>query len=331
MFEGKPSQRPMACGLRAESSAFSGDATVRTNFYVATQYGCAVLLNKDTFEPNFLCVQLLVLCKLRYATWVVEGMVVVGKFRRAPDKSCPHFTIANIRINNECAKRRSVSIALLLLIRDLCLKVGVVLTGDFNNCALRKLPLGCSESQRRISLVEAASGSVRVLRRTLGVTPLWRPGAVLHGHQWPECCGFVVLPGSQNEWLIMKHGSFDIKPAEVGFRSTDQTCNYDQWLHLKNARPKRRRDGRLKLPTSQLIDTFASPSPPHPFLPSHLVQPALHLWGGGGGGGRTSQSSLFFVTVCDPSICPGFPSCCRPSVRAPGVRPSSCFCSVVNR
>ena len=37
------------------------------------------------------------------------------------------------------------------------------------------------------------------------------------------------------------------------------------------------------------------------------------------------SDSLFFVTVRDPSICPGFQSCCFLSVRAaPGVRHSSC-------
>ena len=210
----------------------------------------------------------------------------------------------------------------------------VVLTGDFNNCALRKLPLGCSESQRRISLVEAASGSVRVLRRTLGVTPLWRPGAVLHGHQWPECCGFVVLPGSQNEWLIMKHGSFDIKPAEVGFRSTDQTCNYDQWLHLKNARPKRRRDASPADSNSRRRSSLIRlhlPPPPHPFLPSHLVQPALALVGRGGGEEGLPKAASFLSPCVTRQSVLAFHLVCRPSVRAPGVRPSSCFCSVVNR
>ena len=63
-------------------------------------------------------------------------MVVTGKFRRAPDRSDSFFTVANVHVINESAKRRSVCIALLLLIRDVCLKFGaVVLTGDFNNGA----------------------------------------------------------------------------------------------------------------------------------------------------------------------------------------------------
>ena len=60
-------------------------------------------------------------------------------FRRLPDQSCSYFTVANIHINNECAKRRSVCIALLLLIRNLCMKLGAVfVTGDFNEGAERE-------------------------------------------------------------------------------------------------------------------------------------------------------------------------------------------------
>ena len=62
-------------------------------------------------------------------------MVVAGEFRGAPDPSCSYFTVANIHITNESAKRRSVCIALLLLIRELG---AVVRTGDFNKGAERR-------------------------------------------------------------------------------------------------------------------------------------------------------------------------------------------------
>ena len=69
-----------------------------------------------------------------------RAWLLLASSARVPDKSCPYFTVANVHINNECAKRRSVCIALLLLIRDLCLKLGgVVLTGDFNKTAEREL------------------------------------------------------------------------------------------------------------------------------------------------------------------------------------------------
>ena len=66
-----------------------------------------------------------------------------------PDPSCSHFTIANVHINNECAKRGSVCIA-----RDLCLEFGaVVLTSDIKG-AERELHF----------LLVAPTGSVGLLR-----------------------------------------------------------------------------------------------------------------------------------------------------------------------
>ena len=70
-------------------------------------------------------------------------MVATGKCRRPLDPACQCFTAVNVHINNDCARRRSVCIALLLLVRDLRLRLGVVLlTGDFNKGAERELPPG---------------------------------------------------------------------------------------------------------------------------------------------------------------------------------------------
>ena len=82
-----------------------------------------------------------------------EGIVVTGKFRRAPDPSCSYFTVANIHTHSECAGRRTVCIALLLLVRDLCLKLGeVILPSDFNKGAQRDAAASGSMDQRRESL-----------------------------------------------------------------------------------------------------------------------------------------------------------------------------------
>ena len=68
--------------------------------------------------------------------------------------------------------RRSVCIALLLLIRDLCIKLGaVLLTGDFNNVVEQETPSG--DGERRTSPLEAAFSYANVPWLTLGVTPLW--------------------------------------------------------------------------------------------------------------------------------------------------------------
>ena len=91
-----------------EGAGFDIVRSLKENFHVITWHHCAVFLNKDTFEREHTCTPIQVPCTLKYSSCAVEGMVVTGKFRKAPDPSCSYLTVANIHINNECAKRRSV-------------------------------------------------------------------------------------------------------------------------------------------------------------------------------------------------------------------------------
>ena len=98
-----------------EGRGFVTDRSLAENFHVITKHHCAVLLNKDPFDSGYMCTAIQVPCTHRYSSWALEGMVVTGKFRRPPDPAFQCFTVANVQINSECAKRRSVYIALLLL------------------------------------------------------------------------------------------------------------------------------------------------------------------------------------------------------------------------
>ena len=89
------------------------------------------------------------------------------------------------------------------------------------------LPSG-SGDQRRISPLEAAFSYANVPWATSGVTPLWSPGGEPHGNVWPGCCGFVILPESQNQWFIMRQSSFNVIPAATGLKPTDQTWHYSE-------------------------------------------------------------------------------------------------------
>ena len=170
-------------------------------------------------------------------------MVVTVKFRRASDPSCFYFTVPNVHINNGCARRRSVCIALLLLVLDFCMNLGaVILTGDFHKGAERVLASSAPTAWRRISPLESAFNCVTTPWPTSGVTPLWGTGGEPHGNMWPECCGFVVLPESQNQWLIMRHESINAVPTTIGLKTTDRTWHHEQWLHLKFSSRKRRRN-----------------------------------------------------------------------------------------
>ena len=50
---------------------------------------------------------------------------------------------------------------------------------------------------------------------------------------------------SLSQWLLLRHGSINVVPAAIGLRATDQTWHNEQWLHLKFAARKRRRDVSL--------------------------------------------------------------------------------------
>ena len=51
--------------------------------------------------------------------------------------------------------------------------------------------------------------------------------------------GLFVLPESQSQWLIVRHGSINVVPASVGLKTTDQTCHYEQWLCGPQAQERR--------------------------------------------------------------------------------------------
>ena len=130
-------------------------------------------------------------------------------------------------------------IALLLLVRDLCLKLGaVVLTRDFIKGAERELLSRGADDQRPISPLDAAFSFAAVPWATSGVTPLWRPAArakAISGRS-------AMLPDTQNQWLVMRHGSFNVVTASIGLKPTDQAWHYKQWMHLKLADRNRRGD-----------------------------------------------------------------------------------------
>ena len=92
---------------------------------------------------------------------------------------------------------------------------------------------------------DVAFNHVSNRRLTLGVSPLWGPGAEPHGHKWPDCCSCVVLPDLQCQWLVTRHGSIDVVPANIGLGPEDKTWHYEQWPHFKFAGRKRRRDATL--------------------------------------------------------------------------------------
>ena len=171
-------------------------------------------------------------------------MVLTRRFRRAPDQSCSYFTVVNIHINNECTKRSSVCTALLLLIRDLCMKLGaVILTGDFNRAGERKTLPG-DFGERWISPLEAAFSHAEIPRPTFcGVTPL--SGSRRRTQRWKHGLLVVVFSSFQTRKIIglFYALSINVVLAVNGLRATDAIWHSEHLLHLKFAwRKKRGRD-----------------------------------------------------------------------------------------
>ena len=119
-----------------EGAGFAGDRTLAHNFHVVIEHLCAVLLNEDTLEDDFTCTpsrdtftctlvscvtvtshlrtlpqgpsvssKTVFSCAHRYSTWALDGMVVTGQFWRPLDPACQYFTVDNIHLCSECAKR----------------------------------------------------------------------------------------------------------------------------------------------------------------------------------------------------------------------------------
>ena len=70
----------------------------------------------------------------------------------------------------------------------------------------------------RTSPLEAAISHANISWPTVGVASLLSPGGEPNGGKWPECCGFVVLPESQPQWLIVRHGSINVVPVAIGLK-----------------------------------------------------------------------------------------------------------------
>ena len=161
-------------------------------------------------------------------------MVVTSKFRRAPDTACSFFTIANIHINNVCAKHRSVCISLLLLIRD-CSSVQSRLpatsTRPSSGSSQLENPMDNAVSRRLTwpSITSAPRGRHSACRpcgapvQSLTATSVLTVAALL--------CSRPAVP-------VVDHAP----RANIGLGPEDKTWHCEQWLPIKFAGLKRRRD-----------------------------------------------------------------------------------------
>ena len=111
---------------------------------------------------------------------------------------------------------RSVCIALLPLLRDLCFHTKAL----FCSLAIStKLPLvihlsGATNYNADRHRWKLLSATHPCLGRLTASPPLKVPSAEPDGASWPEYCGFVKMPHTQDRRLTKRHGSFELNPAE---------------------------------------------------------------------------------------------------------------------
>ena len=88
-------------------------------------------------------------------------------------------------------------------------------------------------------LLEARASDLKAFKINLTVPTRKRPATPCSSCSLaPHRCGmdrrfffFCQTSNSQEEWLILKHGAFEIDRKELGMSSKDQTSHNETWIH----------------------------------------------------------------------------------------------------
>ena len=163
----------------------------------------AILLNKDTFEPE----PVVLTFKADSTSKGILGTVlftVRGFLRRPSLSGSPTVTFCSVHIHNVVAKKRDASTELLHG-KMLEYKVDFI-GGDFNMSAFSFSDPGHS--------------------------CLWGLGALDEQHR--ECTGFLVMPKRPCEWRVDSHGCYKIENSALGLGPRDQSAHLPVFLHLRN-------------------------------------------------------------------------------------------------
>ena len=218
-----------------ESSEYLQHECLACRFRVSHFAGCAVLFNKDTFQPDLQVSSVYIHdrklaqteIKEGEAGWVFQAVISRAKFKRVLRNGKAHFTMMSLHFNNCYAKKRGIARTILVAARTVMLQEQVdMVAGDFNGAARRR---EWSEHQMHDSSIEEAFSNSN-LPIPHGLTPLWGPGGI--PGEWADVWSFIKPPGSETEWRIRNHGAFSINRDVLGIRPTDQSCHHEVWIHL---------------------------------------------------------------------------------------------------
>ena len=176
----------------------------------------AILLNKDTFEPDPIVLTFKADSTSK-GTWSMVLLLVRGLLRRPSLSGSPTVTFCSVHIHNVVAKKRDASTELLQFLHAKMREHNVdFIGGDFNMSAFSTVSDVFSDPEF------SAPHSC-----------LWGLGALEEQHR--ECTGFLIMPKRPYEWRVDSHGCYKFDNATLGLGPRDQTAHLPVFLHLRTS------------------------------------------------------------------------------------------------
>ena len=175
----------------------------------------AILLNKDTFEPDPIVLTYKVDSTSK-GTWCMVLLIVRGLLRRPSLSGSPTVAFCSVHIHNVEAKKRDASTELLQRLYGYMREHNVdFIGGDFNMSAFSTVGDVFSDPE-----FSAPGNSF-----------LWGLGAL--EEQYCECAGFLIMPKRPYEWRVDSHGRYKYDNTALGLGPRDQTAHLPVFLHLR--------------------------------------------------------------------------------------------------
>ena len=176
----------------------------------------AILLNKDTFEPDPIVLTFKA-DSTSNSTWGMVLLIVRGLLRRPSLSGTPTVTFCSVHIHNVVAKKRDASTELLQFFHAKMREHNVdFIGGDFNMSAFSTVSDVFSDPEFSAP----------------GHSCLWGLGALNEQHR--ECTGFLIMPKRPCEWRVDSHGCYKFDNAALGLGPRDQSAHLPVFLHLRN-------------------------------------------------------------------------------------------------
>ena len=176
----------------------------------------AILLNKDTFEPDPFVLSFKVDSTSKN-TWGMVLLIVRALLRRPSLTGTPTVTFCSVHIHNVVAKKRDASTELLQFLHSKMLEHKVDFIGDdFNMSAFSTVSDVFSDPEFSAP----------------GHSCLWGLGALDEQHR--ECTGFLIMPKRPYEWRVDSHGCYKLDNSALGLGPRDHSAHLLVFLHLRN-------------------------------------------------------------------------------------------------